>query len=138
MSIFFCLSRRIIITSIFIWKVLQQVYWDIWTWPNSLLFCTKIVMVCLKKTKVELELLTDADILLRVEWELREKICHTIHQYTKANKYIKKNYNQDKASSYLMYRNVNNLHRWAMLKKLLADGFKWKNDTISLTWIKSL
>ena len=50
----------------------------------------------------------------------------------------KKDYNQDKASSYLMYRNVNNLHRWAMLKKLLADGFKSKNDMISLTWIKSL
>ena len=95
-------------------------------------------MVCLKKTKVELELLTDADMLLRVEWELREKMCHTIHQYTKANKYIKKDYNQDKASSYLMYRNVNNLHRWAMLKKLLADGFKSKNDMISLAWIKSL
>ena len=41
--------------------------------------------VALKKTEVELELLTDIDLLLMVEKSIRGEICHTIHHYTKAN-----------------------------------------------------
>ena len=41
---------------------------------------------CLKKTEVELEFLTDADILLMVEKGIRGGICHAIHRYAKANK----------------------------------------------------
>ena len=40
---------------------------------------------CLKKTEVELEFLTDADILLMVEKGIRGGICHAIHRYAKAN-----------------------------------------------------
>ena len=40
---------------------------------------------CLKKTNVELELLTDYDMLLMVEEGTRGGICHSIHQYAKAN-----------------------------------------------------
>ena len=40
---------------------------------------------CLKKTGVELELLTDIDMLLMVEEGTRGGICHTIHRYAKAN-----------------------------------------------------
>ena len=40
---------------------------------------------CLKKTKVELELLTDVDMLLMVEKGIRGVIRHAIHKYAKAN-----------------------------------------------------
>ena len=50
----------------------------------------------LKRTKVELELLTDIDILLMIENRIREGICHTIHRYAKANNKYKKDYDKNK------------------------------------------
>ena len=38
---------------------------------------------CLKKTKVELELLTDIDMLLMVEKGTRSRICQAIHRHLK-------------------------------------------------------
>ena len=38
-----------------------------------------------KKTEVKLELLTDIDMLLMVEKEIRLGICHAVHRYQKAN-----------------------------------------------------
>ena len=40
---------------------------------------------CLKKTGVELDLLSDIDMLLMVEREIRGGMCHAIHRYGKAN-----------------------------------------------------
>ena len=37
--------------------------------------------LCLKKTEVKLELLTDNDMLLMVEKGIRGGICHAIHRY---------------------------------------------------------
>ena len=42
------------------------------------------MQACLKKTGVELELLTDIDALLMVEEGIRGGICQAIHRYTKA------------------------------------------------------
>ena len=80
---------------------------------------------CLKKTKVELELLTDIDMLLMVEKGTRGWICQAIHRYAKANNKYMKNYNKDIISSYLMCLDVNNLYVWAMSQKLPVNGFKW-------------
>ena len=40
---------------------------------------------CLKKTEVELKLLTNTDMLLVVEKDIRGGICHAIHRYAKVN-----------------------------------------------------
>ena len=62
---------------------------------------------CLKKTKLELELLTNIGILLMVEKGTRGGICQAIHSHAKAyNKYMK-NYDKDVISSYLMYLDAN-------------------------------
>ena len=63
-----------------------------------------------KKTEVKLELLTDIDMLLMIEKGIRGGICHVIHQYTKANKKYMKDYDKNKESSYLKYRDVNYLY----------------------------
>ena len=81
--------------------------------------------VYLKKTNIELELLTDYDMLLMVEKGIRGGICHSIHRYAKANHKYMQNYNNNEESSYIQYLDANNLYGWVMSKKLPVNGFKW-------------
>ena len=61
-----------------------------------------------KKIGVELELLTDYDMLLMIEEGIRGGICHTVHRYAKANNKYMKNYDKCKESSYVQYLDANN------------------------------
>ena len=81
---------------------------------------------CSKKTNIELELLTDYDMLLMVEEGIRGGICHSIHRYAN-NKYMK-NYNNNEESSYMQYLDANNLYGWVMSEKLPVNGFRWLNS----------
>ena len=83
---------------------------------------------CLKKTEVELELITDPDMLLMVEKGIRGGICHAILRYVKANNKYMKDYNKDEEESFLQYNDANNLYRFAMSKPLPVDGFEWMKD----------
>ena len=80
---------------------------------------------CLKKTNIELELLTDYDMLLLVEEGIRGGIYHSIHRFAKANNKYMKNYNNNEESSYIQYLDANYLYGWAMSKKLPVNGFRW-------------
>ena len=80
---------------------------------------------CLKKTNIELELLTDYDMLLMVEKGIRGGICHSIHRHAKANNKYMQNHNNNEESSYIQYVDANNLYGWTMSKKLPVNGFKW-------------
>ena len=92
---------------------------------------------CLKKTNIELELLTDYDMLLMVEEGIRGGICHSIKRYAKANNKYMKRYNDNEESSYIQYLGAYNLYGWAMSKKLSVNGFKWlDNDVINEEFIK--
>ena len=83
---------------------------------------------CLKKTNVELELLTDYDMLLIIEEGMRGGICHAIQRYVKANNQYMKDYDKKKKSSYIQYLDANNLYGKAMTEKLAVRGFRWMDD----------
>ena len=82
----------------------------------------------LKKTIVNLELLTDIDMLLMIEAGIRGGMCQSIHRYAKASNKYMKNYDKSIESSYLMYLDPNILYGWAMSQTLPINGFKWEDD----------
>ena len=83
---------------------------------------------CLKKTNVELELLTDYDMLLMVEEGIRGGICHAVQRYSHAHNKYMKDYDRKKKPSYIQYLDANNVYGKAMTEKLTVRGFKWVND----------
>ena len=83
---------------------------------------------CLKKTNVELELLTDYDMLLMVEEGIRGGIFHAIQRYAKANNKYMNDYDKKNKLSYIQYLDANNLYDKAMTEKLPVRGFRWMED----------
>ena len=80
---------------------------------------------CLKKTGVELELISDIDKLLMIEKGIRGGICHSICRHVKANNKYMKVYKENEESSYIIYMDANNLYGFAMSKNLPVDCFQW-------------
>ena len=81
---------------------------------------------CLKVTGVQLELLSDPNMLLMFEKGIRGGISIISNRYGEANnKYLRKGYNKNLPSKYLMYLDANNLYGSAMSEKLPTHGFKW-------------
>ena len=65
---------------------------------------------CLKKTKVNLELLTDVDEVLKVEKGIRGGISQAVQRYASANNKYMPNFNLKQTSTYLLYVDANNLY----------------------------
>ena len=81
---------------------------------------------CLKMTNINLELLSDPNMLLMFEKGIRGGISIISNRYGEANnKYMGNRYNKNKLNKYLMYLDANNLYGCAMSKKLPIHSFKW-------------
>ena len=81
---------------------------------------------CLKKTKIQLELLTDVDMNLMIDKGCRGGMSIITQRYAKANnKYLGYKYNKNEESSYIEYLDANALYSWAMTQSLPYAEFKW-------------
>ena len=91
--------------------------------------------VALKVTDVNLELLSDIDMLLMVEKGIRGGVSMVSNIYGKANnKYMGDKFNSNEPSKYIQYLDANNLYGWAMSKPLPTHGFKWMKTSELETW----
>ena len=90
---------------------------------------------CLKMTGVNLELLSDIDMLLMIEKGIRGGVSMISNRYGKANnKYMGKSFIDTLISIYIIYLDANNLYGWAMSKPLPTHGFKWMKVDELETW----
>ena len=80
----------------------------------------------LKMTKVELELLTDIDMLLFIESGIRGGISQCCNRYAKANNhYMAAKYNESEQVKTLLYYDINNLYGWALEQYSPTGKFVW-------------
>ena len=71
----------------------------------------------LKITKVQLELLSDPDMLLMIESGIRGGIATISHRHDKANnEYVGTEFDPVKESKFISYLDANNICGWAMSK----------------------
>ena len=90
---------------------------------------------CLKLTKINLELLTDSDMLLMIESGLRGGISMISNRYAEANnEYMGEKFDPSKPSKYITYFDANNLYGWAMSQMLPTGDFKWMKEEELIDW----
>ena len=89
----------------------------------------------LKKTKVKLELLTDIDMLQMIEKGTRGGVSMISNRFGKANnKYMGKDFNPEKPSTFIPYLDANNLYGWAMCEPLPVGEFSWVDEKEFENW----
>lgn len=79
----------------------------------------------LLKTEIELELLSDLEIIRLIQKGIRGGICLCSTRHAKANNIYMDNYDETKSSSFLIYIDCNNLYGYSMCQSLPVSNFKF-------------
>ena len=89
----------------------------------------------LKHSKVNLELLSDPDMLLMFEKGIRGGISMIFNRHGRANnKYMKEKFDSSQPSKFVPYLDANNLYGWAMMKPLPVGDFHWMTKDEIWNW----
>ena len=83
-----------------------------------------VEMRMLKKTKVKLELIPDADMFIFFGKGKRDGVSYISNRYSKANSKYWKSYDPKQESKHIIYLEVNNVYDCAMSTFLSTSGFK--------------
>ena len=83
-----------------------------------------------KKTEIELDLLSDINMMLFVEAGMRGRVSMISNRYGKANNKYMENYNPDEESKFITYLDANNLYGWGMSQKLPCKNFRWLDKEV--------
>ena len=78
-----------------------------------------------KITGVKVEKTSDIDKYLFIENGLRGGISYITKRYAKTNNKYTENYDLKKPSTFITYRDMNNLYGWTVSEYLPYGGFKW-------------
>lgn len=81
----------------------------------------------LRSTKVQLDLLTDYDMILMIESGIRGGLCQVSQRYAKANNPSIPGYNPTQKTTYITYQDCNALYATVMSKPLPFGEFIWIN-----------
>lgn len=76
-------------------------------------------------TGIELDLLTDYEMVQFIQGGIRGGISQVMCRHAKANNKFMKNYNSNEESSFIIYLDVNNLYGDAMSSYLPTGNFRW-------------
>ena len=87
----------------------------------------------LKKTNVKIELFQDQSMLEFIECGMRGGISVISHRYAKANNKYMNSYEENEASSFIIYVDANNLYGWAMSQALPFGGYRWETNVKKIT-----
>ena len=91
----------------------------------------------LKHSKVNLELLTDPDMLLMFEKGIRGGISMISNRHGRANnKFMKEQFDSSQPSKFVTYLDANNLYGWAMMKPLPVGDFHWMTGDELWNWME--
>ena len=88
----------------------------------------------LKISKVELELLSDPDMLLFFERGIRGGVSTIFHRRAQANNKYMKEFDSSKPSVFVPYWDANGLYAWAMSHPLPVKGFAWMSEEELENW----
>jgi len=89
---------------------------------------------CLKSTEVQLELLSDPDMLLMIEQGIRGGVSMISTRYSRANNKYMKDFNSKESSKFIQYLDANNLYGWAMSQPFPVSDFKWMKKKDLENW----
>lgn len=83
----------------------------------------------MKESEVELELLSDIDMVLMIEQGIRGGISMIPNRHGSANnKFMGEKFKKEERSKFIVYLDANNLYGWAMCEALPFRNFKWMDS----------